>query len=316
MEAAYAYSKTTDLIAKLDSYADFHQGSDLKNKDKTINKIDLGVETILSAKKAKKNRLYIGLFYDTKSQNYYDRDTGTAKISGVTDISDKYSYDANGVQLKYRSRTTTPRYQLKAEIGSRDYTDTVVNSDQDYDYVALQGDVEFDLTKQLEMGVGYAHETQDYSERHARDLNGSLFSTSPLLKYTYQDITVSLKQAFNENWSGKIEFIYATRDDAYLGYNDYEQNKIALDLIYKTKDLKHKFFVDYSTRDYLKAFAYENPTQPNKTYDTQKIGVSSELKQTEHRSLWGEVKYYNVDTNDLRYNYDNMVAIVGVKYEY
>lgn len=322
LEGAYALKKQTQLLGNLKVGGIFHLGSDLTNANETSYTLDFGAKQILSGKKRRVSTIEGIAMIDAVNKTYYDRDSGLQKTAGVTDLSDRYSYQGNGIQLKYKnSLDKVFQYGMDLAIGSRDYTDTT-RTQMDYSYTALGADIEYQLQKSTTLSAGLEREVQDYDERQSRNLEGSFALTplrNPTLEYTYLTLSFGIRHRLNDQWTLYGDYHNIERDDSWVNYNGYTAHKFKLRAIHKADNLRTRLSLSQQTRDYPNALAFDKPVNGvnvNKTYDTLYLSLSSELQQTAHRSLWGKITYNNTDTNDLRYDYSRFIIFAGYKWEY
>ena len=316
----YALNKKNTLKGELDLRGKFYLGSDLTNANETKYKLDFGATRILSGKKRRASTIEGNFFINSVDKTYYDRDSGLEKTAGVTDVADRYSYRGNGLQLNYRNRTNKAfQYGGGITIGSRDYTDTIANSQMDYSYTTLEGEVDYQLQKATTLSAGIEREVQDYDERPSRNLAGSLFASNPALEYTYLTLALGVRHKLNDRWTVHGDYKNVERDDGWVNYNGYTAHKFKIRATHRVDNVKTRLSLGIQTRDYPNALAFDKPVNGvnvNKTYDTLSWALSREIEQTKNRSLWGKVAYNNTDTNDLRYNYDRFVITAGYKWQY
>ncbi len=320
LEGIYALNNKTHLQGELDVKGKFYLGSDLTNANERKYKIDFGSIHILTGEKRRASLIGGNLFIDSVDKTYYDRDTGLEKIAGITDVADRYSYRGHGIQLAYKNSTDRMfKYGGGLTIGSRDYTDTIANSQMDYDYTILKADLDYQLQKATTLSAGIRREVQDYDERPSRNLAGGLFLSNPVLEYTYLTLSFGIRHRLNDTWVLYGDYKNIERDDSWVNYNGYTAHKFKLRAIHKRDNIRTKLSLSKLTRDYPNALAFDDPVNGvniNKTYDTLTLSLSSEIEQTKHRSLWGKVSYHNTDTNDLRYDYDRFIITAGYKWQY
>ena len=319
LEGLYSLNKKTAILGGAKFGGTFYLDSDLTNANQTKYTLDFGAKHILSGKKYRVQTIKGAAIIDSVDKTYYDRDTGLEKTAGVTDVADRFSYRGTGVELEYKNKTDkTFRYGGDISIGSRDYTDTIANSQMDYSYVVLGADMKYQLQKSTALSVGVSREVQDYDERPSRDINGRLFTRHPALEYTYLTLSVGVVRKIN-SWTLYGDYKNITRDDGWVNYNDYTAHKFKLRAIHKAGNIRTKFSLSKQSRDYPNALAFDklvDGVSVNKTFDTTSLSLSSGLQQTKHRSLWGKVAYADTDTNDLRYKYDRFILSVGYRWKY
>ncbi len=290
---------------------------DYSNGDKTVHRIDLGGEYIFKQVKSRKDSLYAGLFAKNVKEYYVDRDSGEMKLApGAIDVSQRYYYDSIGFELEYKYKTGNIQYGLSWVMETLDYVDPIVVSQYDNDYQKLAAEIEFRLGRPTKLYFDFSVANRAYDERPSRDLNGSMFASYPAREYDYQTIETTLRHKISKAWVTYLTYKYSTREDLYVGYNDYTGHTLKARLLHKTERARTRLAIGYKTLDYDNAWAFEETAGGKKTYDALEASISTEIPQNEHRALWGELKYNAVDTNDSRYQYDRYRLALGYKWEY
>lgn len=320
LKGLYSLNNKTQFQGELDAKGKFHLDSDLTNANETKYQLDFGAVHTLAGKKHRTTTIQGNLFIDSVDKTYYDRDTGLVKTAGTTDVADRYSYRGNGIQLLYKNRTDRKfKYGGGFTIGSRDYTDTIANSQVDYNYTNLKAGLDYHIQKTTTLSAGIEREVQDYDERPSRNLAGSLFASNPTLEYTYVTFSFGIRHRLSKHWVLYGDYENTERDDSWVNYNGYTAHKFKLRAIHKQGKTRTRLALGTQTRDYPNALAFDDPingVNVNKTYDTLSLSLSREIEQTKNRSLWGKVAYHNTDTNDLRYDYDRFQIFAGYKWKY
>ncbi len=320
LAGSYPVNSRTALKGGLDLGGKFYLDSDLTNANERKYKLDFGAAHTISGRKRHTSSIEGTLFINSVDKTYYDRDTGLEKTAGITDVADRYSYRGNGAQLRYKNRTSKIfRYSGGITIGSRDYTDTIANSQMDYSFTTLDAEINYQLLKTTTLSAGIGREVQDYDERPSRNLAGSLFASNPALEYTYLTVALGVRHKLTDHWSLYGSYKNVDRSDGWVHYNDYTAHKLKIRAVHKRDNIKTRLSVSTQIRDYPNALAFDKPisgVNVNNTYDTLSWSLSRELKQTRNRSLWGKVAYNSIDTNDLRYNYDRYIISAGYKWRY
>ncbi|MDP2689300.1 MAG: hypothetical protein Q8P48_04205 [Deltaproteobacteria bacterium] len=319
VDAGYlrALSKKTDLIARYRLDGDFYLGSSLENADEYDHRFSLGPEFKFGKDGPVGGTLYTGVFAGYHKKIYYDRDDGAAKVSGVTDISDRYTYTSMGLEFKYDNKVYVFDYDIYGSIEKRDYRDPAAVSQYDHNYYKLGGALHYKIAGPTRLTVGYAYSLRDYDDRPSRDLNGNATTTNPRLEYVYHKFDVTVRHRINKALVGYADYTRSIRKDELAGYNDYAQNRYKLRAIYTpVESLRLRFAASYWDRDYDRAFAFDNPVAGAKKYDGISLDAKGEYSYTERLKLWAGFGYDDQNTTDKRYDYDRYQAMAGVSVEY
>jgi hypothetical protein len=278
----------------------------------------LGDEYVFSNVGSKVNSIYAGGLYEYKKRLYLDRDTGEEQTSsGNIDVSNRYTYEAIGIEAEYKNRISKLQYDIEAKWSERDYEDPVAVSQYDHTYYRLGGDVKYQVAKPTKVTFGYKFYVYDYDERPSRDENGKLFRSNPTRKYDYNVFDVTLRQRFSESWVAYFDYERKTRKDKYVGYDDYTKDKFKVRLLYDiNKNNEIKVSYAYWERDYPNAYAFDNRLIGiSKQYDGTDLKVTSTTKLDKNKAIIAEFKYVDENTTDLRYDYDRYKAFVSFQWE-
>src|SRR3990170_1442463 len=265
----------------------------------------------------KNSSLYAGIILGYHRKIYYDRDDGLNKVSGASDISDKYTYSNAGGELIYKHDLGKLDYEVFASFEKRDYEDPVVVSQYDHDYMKFGGSLDYALAKSTKVSAGYKYTVRDYNDRKARDLGGDLLTSNPQLEYTYHTIDLTLRQRVSDSLVAYVDYTRQDRKDEFVGYNDYGQNRYKVRAIYTpTEELRVRVAASYWDREYDRAFAFDDPAGGKKDYSGITFDAGVDYGYSKQVSFWADLNYDSQDTTDKRYEYDRTQLSAGVKYEF
>jgi hypothetical protein len=318
LEFVKSLSEKNYLVTTYKFDGEFYTESKYDNANNYSHRIRLGDEYVFNHVGRKVNSLYAGGLYEHKKRLYLDRDTGEEQTSsGNIDISNRYTYDAIGLEADYKNRISKWQYDVEAKWSERDYEDPVQVSQYDHTYYRLGGDVKYQVAKPTKLTVGYKFYVYDYDERPSRDSNGNLFLSNPTRKYEYNVFDVTVRHRFSKAWLAYIDYERKTRTDKYVGYDNYTKDLFKLRLHYAiNKNNKIKVSLDYWERNYPNAFAFDNDVIGiQKKYDGTDFKVSSTTKLDKNKSIVVDFKYVDENTTDLRYDYDRYKAFVSFQWE-
>lgn len=309
-------SRDIRLLGSADLDGHLFLDSDLNNANVYSLGLRAGSEFIVGRKGKIENSVYTGIFAGKHKQVYFDRDSGTDKVtSGGANLSERYSYTSTGVEAEYKHRTGRVDYGLNGKYARNDYEDPVVVSQLDHILYKVGAELGVAIARPTKLGFAYHHTVRDYSDRHSRNAQGVYSSANPLLLYTYEDIGVTLRQRVSTDWVLHVDYDRTQRADDYVAYNDYNQNKYGARVLYANGRFKGRLALEHWTRDYPNAFAFDEAALgTKKTYDGNTAKLKAEWEQTKHISLWGEAVYRAQNSTDLRYEYDRNLIMVGMSW--
>lgn len=268
-------------------------------------------------KAGSKRTAYVGAVYEQHQQVYVDHDSGASKTAaGGSDISARYNYTSVGLEGEYKHKMDRIDYAVKVQYLVNDYSDPVVVSQLDHNYFTVGGEIDYQMKERTKLKFSAARSTREYSDRHARNANGVYSSTAnPLLKYTYNDLGVTLRNRVSSDWLFYLDYDYSQRMDGFVNYNDYKSHRYGGRLMYEQGALKGRVALHHWKRDYAHAFAYDVASQPAKTYSGNDLRFKGEFAYTKAFAFWAEAILTKQDSSDLRYAYDRNQIMAGVRWD-
>lgn len=324
LEADYQKELTgkNNFLANYRFSGELYVDSDFRNADETSHTIKIGDEFVLNSKGRLAESLYGGLILVKKEDEYTERDTGLDKVSvGDVNISDRYKYKANGIELKYDNKVSDIKYGFDYKMINRDFVDAIAISQLDHTYTLISGDVKIPINKLSKIKFKYSHYVYDYDDRPSRTVDGRAYSSNPPVKYVYNKLLISYLYKFSRKMKTFFDYSYTKRDDEYVGYNDYNRNKIKIRVLYDySKKLDLKATVTYWDREYPNAYAFDRKVpgknEEAKSYDGTKLELEGTYHSSQNRDYWVNFQWYDENTTDLRYQYERVKIITGVSWEY
>jgi len=296
-----------------------HVDSKFSNADQLLHRLNFGNISNYSLDKKQKNELYTGLFIGHKKRLYLDRDSGENQLSGSTDISQRYTYNFYGVELKYRRKHGNIEYKGNFEFITRDYNSTDANvSEYDNVQLGIAGKIKWHIAKPTKLYTEFKIYTLNYSQRSARNELGKLFSSNPDRQYRYSILSIGMRHRLTKNWLLYLDTEYKIRDDSYKGYDNYTKALLKARIHYrvsKTDKLKLTFGV--WNRDYENAFAFDNFLHNvKKTYNGNFIKVSNTYQFNSTLLLDVSYQQKQQDSSDLRYSYDRSLLTTTLEWRF
>ncbi|MEO5657703.1 MAG: hypothetical protein ABIO65_05615 [Nitrospiria bacterium] len=288
-------------------------GDDLANANEYDHRLRLRTAFVPS-EPARRATLAMTPYLGVHRQVYVDHDSGLDKTTTAgTDIANRYSYRTVGIEAEWTDEFSILQYTIKAEAAQRDYDDPGVVSQLDHVYYRLGGDAEMRLAKPVRLDLSYDYSIRDYDERPSRDLQGAL--TASAVTYTYHAFGASLRNRLHRGLRVMLDYELTLRSDAYAGYNDYTEHQYTVRGIAGGRGRgRLAAAVGYTDRDYPNAFAFEDPLQPRKTFQSFHWSLTGEWAVDPRWALWTDIRSGDQDTNDLRYDYIRYVAMAGMRW--
>lgn len=274
-------------------------------------------KSIKGKKRSPQSKIRAGIFKGFKQESYLDRDTGMPATSGTADVSNRYNYKVDLVEAAYELKLRPMKYRVKGSWESRDYENPGAVSEYDYMGRSLEGRIDWKYSKTGSVKFKYGQSVNDYSDRPARNLEGSALKNNPRLNYRFMDYKLTFRNRPSRNFTGFVDLERENREDTHLGYNDYVRNKIKLRTRYKVNDrLRVRTVLSRWIRDYPNAFAYDNPYKGRKKYYQTEFVVKLEFEKSKQFSYLFEINHVDQNTTDLRYQYERTRIMGGIAYTF
>ncbi len=263
--------------------------------------------------------LYGGLLGGYHRQIYYDRDTGTPKLSinSGTDISNRYTHMDIGGEVRVHKKSDDMEYTLEGKVVNLLYDDPVVMAPMDHTLLELGGSVRIPVgSYATKLKGGYKFAMRDYDARHAWNAQGVQSVTNPLLTYYYHTLNAQLFHKFGHSFMMFVDYWRTYRIDSFAKYNNYTKDRAKLRLRYHlSRDLLLRSVFTYTYKKYPNAFVFAIPGNVKKKFT--KLGVTLQADYDPHinsmgaPTLWMKAHYYRQNSNDPRYTYNKVQAVIG-----
>lgn len=310
-------SDRSTFIASYRHRSDNYTDKALDNAEETDHRLRLGMERSLGDGNSSSRQFSYLAEVRRHAETNFDRDDGLDRFDDGISIADRFDYTGFGVQAELRNRIGRNRYEIDGGYQVRDYEDVATASSYDLSAYWLHGALKIPLARTTRLEIGYRHYVRSFDERRARDENGESSAANPTLEYQYGMLEVGLRSRLNK--SVVIELVYSltNRKDKYVGYNDYAKDKISLETTFELSDnFAARLEIDYRDQQYDDAFAFDDPTQPQKEYQEFQVAASAIYRLTDRLSLRANVEQEDVDSSDPRGEYDRLRADLSVYWDF
>lgn len=310
-------SKRTAFITSYSFRGEYHTDTELQNADFDDHRIRIGAERKIGNSISPSRTIGVEAFYRIHGETNFDRDDGLDRFDDGQSIARRYDYQSAGAEAELNNRVGAGRYAISAGWEQRDYDDVPTASSYDMTNYWLGGDIKFPLSKNSRLKLGYKYYIRDFDERRSRDSLGGASLSNPTLEYQYHELGAGLKHRFGDRMIAEIVYYYTLRSDEFVGYNDYKKNKIRLASTLKLVDrLQATVRIDYRDQTYPNAFAFDNPSQPQKEYQDLEAVLVVDYRLTDRLSLRANIKQDFVESSDPRGQYDRLRGAIGFYWEY
>ena len=155
-----------------------------------------------------------------------------------------------------------------------------------------------------------------FGDRPSFDLDGRQRAGNPNIRYDYYSLQLTARQRILDSlWFG-FDFERTERADKYVGYNDYTRDSVAAEFHWSPTN---RFDLEasgiYRLYDYPNAYAFHNPAVSRKTQESMELSFMAVFKMTRRLSLFGEFRYRETVSNDIRIQYERNQYVLGVRWE-
>jgi tetratricopeptide (TPR) repeat protein len=294
---------------------DFYHDSELQDANEYSHRMRLHADTVSGQDGPRKRSLTSDFYAGFHKETYFDPDDGLPRQINGEDISDRYSYWNAGLSAEFEQKLGWLGLGLRGNAELRDYEQVNLVPAYDHERYLLGGFTSVELGSATTLELGYDAYRRNYRRRPAYDLNGDLNPANPLLEYRYQSMGATATHRFGRKLSVQLDYRLIDREDQFVGYYDYTQHKYQLRTIFRPfRRLRTDLLLGYRTYDYPNAFAFNEPAGGSLDMDVLDGALLCQFILFRHISLWGEVRYRDIQSTDPRITYDRIRGALGVKW--
>lgn len=311
-----ATSRRSSLLVSYRFRGDYHTDAALQNADETNHRLSLGGERRIG-RRSENRRIEYAAIYRRRTEANFDRDDGLDRFDDGESIVDRFNYQSFGAEAEMKSRIGRVRVGLNGGLEHRDYDDVPTASSYDMTMYRIGADARFPMSDNARLKLGYQHYARDYDERRSKDITGDASTANPTLEYRYNVFEAGVRQRLGDRAVAEIIYSYTIREDQFAAYNDYTKNKIRLETEFEITDrLGAGIGLVYRDQEYPNAFAFDDPSQPQKEYQELEIVADVDFRITERLSIQADIRQEAVESSDPRGEYDRTRAAIGLFWEF
>lgn len=298
--------------------------SETSNADEAYAKLEPGFRYRIGDSEKRDRFFDIRGFASYNKEIYFDRDTGDGSTVSDVDVSNRYSYNAVGasVVLDYEISRAVAMI-LGGEVEQRDYEDPGGLDSYDHDRLEASAELMWRMAKNARLYLEYAHEVRDYTDRHARSLDGDDPDANPLLEYTYHRFMTTLRVKPLRPWTVELRWRRGDRSDGFLDYNAYDRDAYRLRSTVKTDRTQWRLTAESGERDFERAFIFDEPVnpmtgQPNpiKSQEVVDLELDVRFSWKKHLRPLVRIDFVDQESADPRFAYTRTRGIVGLEFRY
>ena len=311
--------RKSSFVWSYDYYGDLYVDSEFRDANISRHRLEFGGERMVGDSGSANRRLALSIVLKRHQETNLDRDDSLDRFDDDADpqaISDRFTYTSGGAETDLRAGIGKHRLTIGAGGEVRRYGDVLAGSVYDLLMYWGKGDIRFAVSDNSRLIFGFEYFVRDFDERLSRDLAGVSSSGNPTLEYEYQAFEVSFRHRFSDFFRAQVAYYHTERTDLFVGYNDYTQDKFRLTTRFDFNDrLRTNLRFTWRDQEYPNAFAFDDPTQPMKTYDEFEIYATTEYEIADHFSIYGQVRIDDVGSSDPRGEYERTRAAIGFSWE-
>ncbi len=310
-------SKRTAFTTSYSFRGDFQTDTELKNADVENHRLTVGGERKIGNSGSENRRIAVEAFYRMHAETNFDRDDGLDRFDDGQSIADRYNFQSVGTEVDVKNRVGSARYRISAGGERRDYDDLPTASSYDMTNYWIGGDIKFPLSDNSRLKLGYEYYVRDFDDRLSKDLTGDASQSNPTLEYQYHELSAGLKHRFSNGLVAEVVYYRTIRNDEFVEYNGYTRNKIRLAATFDLADrFQTSVRLDYRDQNYPNAFAFDDPSQPQKEYQELEAILAVDYRLTDRLSIRADFKQEIVESSDPRGAYDRLRGAISMHWAY
>ncbi len=295
----------------------YYQDKELDNANEFLHELSFGSEyRNRDEENERDRRVYSAFRIAQNDEVYFDPDDGGSRVVNGTDISDRFKYVRYGPELTFRQSYRRFALGLKVKGQLWDYEEVEEVPAYDHEYFLFGGYGQYKFTRTSLLRFSADRYTRRYSDRRARDLDGTIDIDNDNLRFDYLDLGVTARQRITDTmWFG-VEYQRRERTDQFVGYNDYTRDSYGGEIhlgLGGRFDLEASGY--YRLYNFPNAFAFNNPVIGAKTLESVDINVIATYRMTRSLYLVFEASVDERASTDTRIQYDRNQYVLGVRWE-
>ena len=294
---------------------DYYQDREQSDADQFSQELSVGNEYFREEGK-RKREVYSALRISQHDETYYDPDDGLPRAVNGVDISKRMNYKRYGPDIRFRQ--TFNRFAL-GFVGKGylyDFENVEVVPSYDHEYFKLGAHVQYKFTATSLLRLTAEKVSRRYSDRPSFSLDGSQPVTNPTLRYDYTGISLLARQRIMRSmWFG-FEYERLDREDRFEGYNNYVRDHYEFEISWSPGarfDLDLRGY--YRNYKFENAFAFHNPTQPQKTLEAARFDGTISYRITRNLRVMLDARLDEFASNDTRIEYDRGRYSIGLHWQ-
>jgi len=288
-----------------------YQDDETENADEYSHELSFG-SSYLSQTENRTRRVFSAFTVAEHEETYFYPDDGEERVVNTIPIGDRMSYKRYGPEFAWVQAYEKFALGLRMKGQLWNYKNTVAVPEYDHEYFVFAAHTQYSFTETALVRLTVDKYSRRFSDRPSFDLNGDQLVTAPTVRYDYLGIGLSARQRITDNmWFG-FNLERTTREDRYLGYNDYTRDEFGFDFRWKPSPRVSLDFASYYRHyDYPSAFAFHNPVAGIKSLESVRANFNGEFRITPRFSVNVEAEYRDSASSDDRIAYNRTWFTLG-----
>ena len=310
--SARPIGRKSSFVWSYDYLGDLYVDSAFSDANISRHRFAFGGERMVGDSGSANRRVAFSVVLKRHDETNLDHDDDLDRFDDPGNVSARFNYTSGGAETDLQARIGKHRLSIGVGGEVRRYGDVLVGSVYDLIMYWGKGDIRFAVSEESRLKLGFEYFIRDFDRRSSRDLMGISDPGNPTLEYEYQAFEASFRHRFSERFLAQVAYYHTKRTDLFVGYNDYAQDKIRLTTRFDFTDRwRTNLRFTWREQDYPNAFAFNDPTQPLKSYDDFEIYATTEYEIRDRFSIYAQVRIDDVKSTDPRGAYQRTRAAIG-----
>ncbi len=246
------------------------------------------------------------------NEQAYDRDDGQGELINDENVSDRLSSTRFGPDVYFHRDIGRFGYGFRMNAYIDRYEETLDFLDLTHEQYLGGAHLSFRPLRNTLVRISGDYYQREYADRVAADASGIRFADNDELKYTYQNLGLSLRQRVFRSLVVGLDYRYTQRQDEFENYDDYDRHTGRGYLRFQRGRFSARASYTYRTYDFPNALNFDDtPTDPW-PLQTMYGEFEAELKLGRRYTIRAEAILNLVDATDPRSEYDRNQLSLGL----
>lgn len=294
----------------------FYSDELLKNADEYTQELSIGTE-YERVEEEREKLLFSAFTVAQHNETYYDPDDGIERTANALGIGDRLSYLRYGPELWTRQSWNRFSFNFRVKAQLWNYENAVEVPEYDHEFFLLSGSMQYRFSPTSLLRVSADAYRRYFSDRPSFEFDGTQPLGNPGVEYRYIDYSVLVRQRITRAFWFGAHYTRTTREDAYIGYNDYFRDEFGVELRLRLSDrFELSSEARYRIYNYERAFAFHNPSADRKTLETAQGNIRAAFDVGWNLRLVGELSYQEAASNDTRIAFERKLYSLSLQWDY